>query len=124
MSETPFLLQDSFARRFAQEWADAWNSHDLEKILGHYDVDVVLISPVAMKLLGDARVKGKEALRAYFLRGLEAYPELRFDLTDVFAGVETIVVCYANNVRGGKAAEVMQVSAEGKIKRVWANYDQ
>jgi hypothetical protein len=27
-------------------------------------------------------------------------------------------------VRQGKAAEVMQVTAAGKIRRVWANYDK
>ena len=39
-------------------------------------------------------------------------------------GVETVVLYYSNNVRGSKAAEVMQVTLSGKIRRVWANYDQ
>jgi|SRR5215472_18383469 len=126
MEHVLFPLQGSVARQFAEEWAEAWNSHDLERILAHYDDEVVLISPVALKLLnnGDGVVQGKSSLRRYFLRGLETYSGLRFDLIDVFAGVETIVVCYANNVRGGKAAEVMQLNAAGKIRRVWANYDQ
>ncbi len=126
MENTVFPLESSFARRFAQKWADAWNSHNLDRILDHYDDEVVLISPVALKLLnnGDGVVHGKTALRDYFQRGLQAFPDLRFELVDVFAGVETIVVCYANNVRGGKAAEVMQVSAVGRIRRVWANYEQ
>jgi hypothetical protein len=63
-------------------------------------------------------------LGAYFLRGLQAYSELHFDLIDVLWGLETIVVYYRNNVRQGKAAEVMQVTAAGKIRRVWANYDK
>jgi len=86
----------------------------------------VLISPVALKLLnnGDGVVCGKAALRAYFLRGIEAFPNRRFDLIDVLWGVETIVVYYGNNVRGSKSAEVMQLTAAGKIRRVWANYDQ
>ena len=63
-------------------------------------------------------------MRDYFTRGLEAYPQLRFDLLDVLWGVETIVLCYANNVRGSKTAEVMRLSSDGKIRRVWANYDQ
>ena len=119
-------LLGSFARQFAQEWVDGWNSHDLDRILVHYDDDVVLISPVALKLLDnkDGMVHGKTALRDYFLRGLQAFPNLRFDLIDVFTGVETIVVCYVNNVRGGKAAEVMQINRSGRIQHVWANYDQ
>jgi hypothetical protein len=126
MESVSIPLQSSFARDFAQEWVNAWNSHDLERILSHYDGDVVLISPVALKLLnnGDGVVRGKAALREYFLRGIEAFPNRRFDLIDVLWGVETIVVYYGNNVRGTKSAEVMQLTAAGKIRRVWANYDQ
>ncbi len=118
-------LQASFTREFAQDWVDAWNSHDLERILDHYDDEVLLVSPVALKLLGgDGTVRGKTALREYFLRGLKAFPDLRFELIDTYWGVETIVVSYVNNVRGNKTAEVMLLNAAGKIRRVWANYDQ
>jgi ketosteroid isomerase-like protein len=41
-------LQASFAREFAQDWVGAWSSHDMERILDHYDDDVLLISPVAL----------------------------------------------------------------------------
>lgn len=118
-------LQPVFAREFAQEWIDAWNSRDLERILTHYEDEVVLTSPVAQKLLnGNGTVRGKAALREYFLRGIQAFPELRFDLLDVLWGTETIVLCYISNVRGNKTAEVMLMSASGRIRRVWANYDQ
>ncbi len=118
-------LHASFAREFAQDWVDAWNSHDLERILTHYDDEVLLVSPVALKLLsGDGTVRGKAALREYFLRGIQAFPDLRFNLIDALWGVETIVVYYINNVRGSKTAEVMLLNPAGKIRRVWANYDQ
>jgi predicted ester cyclase len=117
-------LQESFARQFAQEWTDGWNSHDLERILDHYGDDVVLVSPVAMKVIGNSVVQGKAALRDYFRRGLEAFPNLRFDLSDVLWGIETVVVVYNNNVRNSKTAEVMQLSASGKVRHVWANYDR
>jgi predicted ester cyclase len=63
-------------------------------------------------------------LREYFLRGLDAFPDLRFDLIDVLWGTETIVVYYGNNVRGNKTAETMLLNPAGKILRVWANYDR
>ena len=69
-------------------------------------------------------VQGKPALRDYFTRGLKAYPDLRFKLAEVLWGVETIVVCYTNNVRDSKSAEVMQLTPAGKVCRVWANYDK
>lgn len=52
MSDTAVPIQPSFAQSFASEWIDAWNAHDLERILSHYDDEVVVISPVALRLLG------------------------------------------------------------------------
>jgi hypothetical protein len=125
MEDAILPLQASFAREFAQDWVDAWNSHDLERILTHYDDEVLLVSPVALKLLsGDGTVRGRAALRDYFRRGLETFPDLRFDLIDTLWGTETIVLYYINNVRGSKTAEVMLLNPAGKIRRVWANYDQ
>src|SRR5208282_3734288 len=76
------------AWNLANHWVAAWNAHDLDSILAHYDDAVELTSPVAAKLLGtpEGKVVGKVALRAYFQRGLEAYPELRFHLEDVLWG--------------------------------------
>lgn len=123
--DTPLPLQPAFACKLAQHWIDAWNSHDLESILSHYDDHIILASPVALKLLnGDGTVRGKAALREYFKQGLQAYPDLRFDLIDTLWGIETIVIYYVNNVRGTKTAEVLLLNAAGKIQRVWANYDQ
>jgi predicted ester cyclase len=93
--------------------------------LAHYDDEVLLVSPVALKLLGsDGTVRGKAALREYFQRGLETFPDLRFDLIDALWGIETIVVYYISNVRGSKTAEVMLLNPAGKIRHAWANYDQ
>jgi hypothetical protein len=119
-------IQPAFARAFAQEWAEAWNSHDLERILTHYEEEVALISPVALNLLknGTGGVQGKSALRDYYQLGLKAYPNLHFELIDVLWGVETIVAYYSNNVRDGNTAEVMQFNAAGKVVRVVANYNR
>jgi len=126
MDNLSFPLQSSFARQFVLEWIDAWNSHDLERILAHYDDDVRIVSPVALSLLNNEGgvVQGKVALREYFRRGVEAFPNLHFELIDVLWGVRTVVIYYANNVRGNKTAEVMELSPGGKIRRMWANYNQ
>ena len=54
----------------ANHWVAAWNAHDLDQIMNHYENDVVLTSPVAARLLelADGRVIGKANLRAYFER--------------------------------------------------------
>lgn len=123
MSNTIIPIQSSFVQELAKDWIDSWNAHDLERILDHYDDDVTLISPVALKLLGNSAVGGKSALRVYFSKGLEAYPDLRFELIETLWGTETIVLCYRNNVRGSKTAEVLRFNPGGKITHVWANYD-
>jgi hypothetical protein len=63
---------------FANHWIAAWNAHDLELILTHYDDAVELTSPVAAQLLGkpDGKVVGKANLKAYFQRGLEPRAQL------------------------------------------------
>ena len=40
------LMEKSFAKRFAMEWVAAWNSHDLERILAHYEDDFEMSSPI------------------------------------------------------------------------------
>ena len=68
------------ARNLADLWVAAWNAHDLDLIIAHYEDTVELTSPVAAQLLGtsDGKVVGKASLKAYFRRGLEAYPKLHF----------------------------------------------
>jgi len=110
-------------RQLAEDWIAAWNAHDLEAIISHYDERVELISPVAEQLLGipNGKVSGKASLRAYFQRGLEAYPELHFDLKDVLAGLNSLVLYYTNQ-KGTRTGEFMDLSAGGKVTRVVAHY--
>lgn len=111
------------AWNLANLWIAAWNAHDLDLIMTHYDDAVELTSPVAAQLLGtsDGKVVGKASLQAYFRRGLEAYPELNFRLVDVLWGVNTVVLYYTN-YKGTRTAEFMELSAIGKVARVVANY--
>ena len=39
----------------ANDWVAAWNAHDLDLILAHYEDSVELTSPVAAQLLGMMR---------------------------------------------------------------------
>jgi predicted ester cyclase len=107
----------------AKHWVAAWNAHDLELIMTHYEDDVELTSPVAARLLGtsDGKVVGKASLRDYFRRGLEAYPDLHFRLVDVLCGVNSVVLYYTNQV-GTRTGEFMELSSAGKVARVVANY--
>lgn len=118
------MLTVEEAREFATRWVAAWNSHDLEEIMSHYAADVVLVSPVAARILNDpsGTVKGKSAVQAYFRRGLEAYPNLRFELIDVMRGLSSVVLYYVNQ-KGTKTGEFMELNADSKAIRVVANYN-
>ena len=67
-------------------------------------------------------VEGKAALRSYFKRGLDLYPNLYFELLDVMHGLSSIVLCYKNQ-KGTKTAEFMEFK-DGQIIRVVANYSR
>lgn len=111
------------AWKLANHWVAAWNAHDLDSIISHYDDSIELTSPVAAQLLGalDGKVVGKANVGAYFQRGLEAYPDLRFVLEDVFLGLNSVVLLYKNQ-KGTRTAEFMELSPIGKVTRVVANY--
>lgn len=86
------------ARRFADEWVAGWNSHDLDRIMRHYSADVTFSSPVAARIIegSDGTVRGIEALRAYWAEGLRRIPDLKFEIIDVYAGIDTVVLNYRN----------------------------
>jgi predicted ester cyclase len=112
------------ARNLANDWIAAWNTHDLDRIMTHYDNAIELTSPVAARLLGtpDGKVVGKANLRSYFQRGLEAYPDLHFNLEDVLWGLNSLVLYYTNQKKA-RTAEFMELSPTGKVARVVANYN-
>src|ERR1700676_724489 len=116
------MTTEADAEQFAHRWIAAWNSHEHDAIMSHYAEDIVLISPTAARLLEDPSgiVKGDTALRKYFKRGLEVYPNLQFELLDVMFGLSSIVVCYKNQ-KGTKTAEFMEFGKEGRVTRVVAN---
>jgi predicted ester cyclase len=108
----------------ANHWIAAWNSHDLDSIMSHYEDSVELTSPVAAQLLGLAggKVVGRTNLRSYFQRGLEAFPQLRFELQDVLWGLNSVVLYYTNQ-KGTRSGEFMELSPSGKVARVVAHYN-
>ena len=116
------MIEHPRAEAFARAWIEAWNTRDLDRILALYADDVESVSPLAARLLGDPSgvVRGKAALRAYYEKGLEASPNLQFQLERVYAGASSVLVCY----RGPRAlaGEMLELDGEGKIRRVVAHY--
>ena len=110
-------------REFAAEWVGAWNSHDLERVLSHYEDDVVVTSPRITLILGnqDGTIRGKAALRDYMGMALKKVPDLRFTLDRVFSGVDSVVLEF-HTTDGRHGAEFMEFGRSGLISRVTAHY--
>lgn len=119
------MIDRDKAWKFAHEWLDAWNKHDVDLIMKHYADSIEFCSPVVQKVLGDPNglVRGIDNLRDYFSRQLQKFSTLRFQLLDVFASPQSVVLYYKIN-RGLLAAEVMIMDPEMKAIKVYANYDK
>lgn len=116
-------MTEQEAKRFANDWILAWNSHNLDSILEHYSDDVEFTSPFVVELLNkvSGTIHQKHDLRSYFRKGLEAYPELHFELLNVLIGVSSITLYY-RSVKNLLAAEVMYFDDTGKVTKVLAHY--
>lgn len=106
MHRTAFTHPRS-AAFLAKEWIEAWNAHDLDRILAHYHDEVIFRSPyVAAFGEPSGTLHGKAALRDYFAQAMARVPDLTFELDRVFVGVASIAVSY-RGVAGVPAIEVM-----------------
>jgi ketosteroid isomerase-like protein len=110
------------AEEFAAEWISAWNSHDLDRILAHYEDDFEMSSPVIVQTMNEpsGRLKGKELISKYWAKALDRYPDLLFEKLHVLAGANSVTIVY-NGVRG-LSAEVFHFSGTGKVSSAHAHY--
>jgi len=104
--------------RFASEWIQAWNAHDLEAILEHYDESIVFTSPFVQQWgdQNDGTLKGKAALRLYFDSALKRFDNLHFELISVFSGAQSVVLYY-RSVSGLFCAETTLDPSEWESAR-------
>jgi hypothetical protein len=118
------MITIAFAWQFAREWTDAWNRHDVESVLEHYTEDFEMSSLYIAMIAGEpsGTLKGKAAVRAYWIAALARMPALKFDLIQALVGVDSITIHY-RGVRG-MAAEVFFFNAESKVTRAFAHYAQ
>ena len=90
------MIQKAWAENFAQEWIEAWNEHDLERILSHYTEDFEMSSPLIIQRMGEPSgiLRGKPNIRPYWEIGLAQQPPLHFQLLAVLLGVNSLVLHY------------------------------
>jgi len=103
----------------AHAWFEAFNTHNLEKLLSLYDQDAAHFSP-KLKIRHpetNGLVKGKEALRAWWQEAFERLPSLHYKVTSLTANSDRVFMEYVRNVDNEDAmlvAEVLEIK-EGLI---------
>lgn len=117
------MITQQQADHFAETWIGAWNRHDLDAILQLYRDDVVFTSPIAARLLerDNGTVHGSRALRRYYEKGLERYPDLNLELIHTLPGVSSLTLVY-RSINNLLAAEVFELDGTQRISRVLAHY--
>jgi steroid delta-isomerase-like uncharacterized protein len=68
-----------------RDWYEAWNTHDIEKILPYVTDDTVYEATVAGRVM-----HGKAELRAYITDSFNAFPDFKIDLKAFFVSGEWI----------------------------------
>lgn len=115
-------LHTQHPRQFAESWISAWNAHDLDAVLANFCEDFEFSSPNIVRITGEAsgRLVGKAAVRAYWTAALARVPELRFEIVEVLAGVDGLLILYRGH--RGLSAEVFEFDANGQVRRGQALY--
>ena len=117
------MISTKFAQEFAQQWMDAWNSHNLDRIMSLCADDIEVTSPFIADLMQEqsGTLRGKEIIRAYWAKALERYPDLHMKLIEVMVGVVSIAV-YHHGVQGKRVADVLFFDGNHKVLRDIAHY--
>jgi hypothetical protein len=97
-----------------ERWIDAWNSHDLDRILTLYADDAEMTSDGIVRLgfTVHGSVRGKQNLRAYWSKALVLLPNLHFVARGFFTSPNSVVVHYTND-RGQTICEYLRVGQRG-----------
>src|SRR5689334_5284948 len=65
-------ISAAFAKRFAEQWVEDWNSHEMSRVLRHYTDDFEMTSPfILTSKVGSptGTLRGKSKIAAYWEAG-------------------------------------------------------
>jgi len=116
-------MKPEFANKFSNEWIEAWNEHDLDKIMTHYAEDFEMSSPVIKKIMNveNGIIKGKKEVRTYWEKALNLNPNLHFEIIKSYSGANSVVIHYKGH--RGLSAETFFFNSEGKVRSAHAHYE-
>lgn len=100
-------------------WLEAFNAHNLEKLLSLYDGEAVHFSP-KLKIRHpetNGLVTGKEDLRAWWQDAFDRLPSLNYKVTSLTSNADRVFMEYIRTVANEDnmlVAEVLEIK-DGKI---------
>ena len=85
----------------ARAWLDAFNAHDVDRLVSLYAADATHTSPKIRVLHPQTQGKliGHEALRSWWREALERVPGLRYELVGLTAGARSVLIEYVRHAR-------------------------
>ncbi len=88
--------------KIAEQWFDAFNQHDLEKLLSLYDENAEHYSPKLKVRQPDTNglIKGKSALRAWWRDAFDRLPSLHYEVVRLTPYQDRIFMEYIRHVEG------------------------
>jgi hypothetical protein len=110
-------------RVVAEDWIEAWNAKDLDRIMKHYAADVEFEANTVVRRWQrpDGKLRGLAELRDHFGLGLKLAPDLHFEMESVFTAPSGYAVLYRRE-NGNRVLDVVELDSGGKARRVTAYY--
>ncbi len=109
------MNQTAFNKQIALSWINAFNEHDLEKLLALYAEDAVHFSP-KLKIREpetNGQITGKPALRSWWTGAFERIPSLHYKLENLVINDEQILMEYLRKAAGEPdmmIAEILEIN--------------
>lgn len=101
-------------KQIAIKWFEAFNEHDLEKLLSLYDENAQHYSPKLKVRMPETQglIKGKDALRNWWKDAFDRLPSLQYEVKKLTADDEQVFMEYIRHVDGDEdlsVGEVLQI---------------
>lgn len=101
-------------KQIAIKWFEAFNEHDLEKLLSLYNDNAQHYSPKLKIRMPETLglIKGKQALREWWKDAFDRLPSLQYEVIKLTADEEQVFMEYIRHVEGEEdlsVGEVLQI---------------
>jgi ketosteroid isomerase-like protein len=110
-------------RSMVEDWIEAWNCKDLDRIMLHYASSIVFEANTVVRRWNrpDGVLRGADELREHFRMGLEKAPTLHFELEEVFTAPSGYAALYRRD-NGNRVLDVVELDSSSLAVAVKAFY--